>query len=61
MVVWIGVQGGCGVFFQTCSRTHSGHLRRKNEKTKNDIQNCQKKNEETGAAYCIGRVFCHIT
>ncbi len=26
MVVWRGVQGGCGVFFQTCNRTHSDHL-----------------------------------
>ncbi len=26
MVVWRGVQGGCGVFFQTCSRTHSDCL-----------------------------------
>ncbi len=25
-VVWRGVQGGCGVFFQTCSRTRSDHL-----------------------------------
>ncbi len=26
MVVWRGVQGGCGVFFQTCNRTHSDCL-----------------------------------
>ncbi len=26
MVVWRGVQSGCGVFFQTCSRTHSDCL-----------------------------------
>ncbi len=26
VVVWRGVQGGCGVFFQTCSRTRSDHL-----------------------------------
>ncbi len=26
MVVWRGVQGGCGVFVQTCSRTHSDRL-----------------------------------
>ncbi len=26
MVVWRGVQSGCGMFFQTCSRTHSDHL-----------------------------------
>ncbi len=26
MIVWRGVQSGCGMFFQTCSRTHSDHL-----------------------------------
>ncbi len=26
MVVWRGVQGGYGVFFQTCNRTHSNRL-----------------------------------
>ncbi len=26
MVVWRGVQGGCGVFFQTCSKRHSNRL-----------------------------------
>ncbi len=26
MVVWRGVHGMCGVFFQTCSRTLSNHL-----------------------------------
>ncbi len=26
MVVWRGVKGGCGVVFQTCSRTHSDRL-----------------------------------
>ncbi len=26
LVVWRGVQSGCGVFFQTCSRTHSDRL-----------------------------------
>ncbi len=26
MVVRRGVQSGCGVFFQTCSRTHSDRL-----------------------------------
>ncbi len=23
MVVWRGVQGGCGLFFRICNRTHS--------------------------------------
>ncbi len=26
MVLWRGVQGECGVFFQICNRTHSDHL-----------------------------------
>ncbi len=26
MVVWRGVQGGCGVFFQTYSKSHSNRL-----------------------------------
>ncbi len=26
MVVWRNVQGGCGCFFQTCSRTHLDRL-----------------------------------
>ncbi len=26
MVVWRDVQSGCGVFFQTCNRTHQNHL-----------------------------------
>ncbi len=26
MVVWRGVQGGCGLFFQTNSKTHSDRL-----------------------------------
>ncbi len=26
MVVWRGVQGGCGVFFQTCNRARSNRL-----------------------------------
>ncbi len=26
MVVWRGVQSGCGVFFQICNRTHSDCL-----------------------------------
>ncbi len=26
MVLWRDVQSGCGVFFQTCNRTHQNHL-----------------------------------